>query len=145
MGKYTITNLDEFADGMRKIVFGAFGKSSDIIDETPAMVLAQLSKEEKEELETVLTHDEAIVIIKSLVKTQISKKTNKQRYIIDENIFNDIVEAINSRIVSNILRNLVQKGVVESAFDSDVGDFVFWISENNLDNDNDQTKKPKAS
>lgn len=146
MNYYTITNLDEFTDGVRKIVFGAFGKPADLIDKTSAVLLSQLSEEEEAELETVLSHSEATIIVKSMIKKQIHNKTKKIRYVINDQIFNDIVEALNSRIVSNILSNLVQKGVIESAFDDEIGDFVFWISENtDLDNDNDNDKKTKTS
>lgn len=146
MNHYTITNLDEFTNGVRRIVFGAFGKPADIIDKTSAVLLSQLSEEEEAELETVLTHSEASVIVKSMIKKQIHNKTKRIRYVIDDQIFNDIIEALNSRIVSNILSNLVQKGVIESAFDDELGDFVFWVSENTeLDNNNDNDKKPKTS
>jgi hypothetical protein len=146
MNHYTITNLDEFTNGVRKIVFGAFGKPADIVDKTSAVLLSQLSEEEEAELETVLTHSEASVIVKSMIKKQIHNKTKRIRYVIDDQIFNDIIEALNSRIVSNILSNLVQKGVIESAFDDELGDFVFWASENtDLDNNNDNDKKPKTS
>jgi hypothetical protein len=146
MNQYTITDLNEFTDGVRKIVFGAFGKPADALNKTSAALLSQLSPEEEAELETVLSHNEAISIVKSMIKKQTHNKTRQIRYVVDDKIFNDIVEALNSRIVSNILSNLVQKGVIESAFDDEIGDFVFWASENtDLDNDDDHNQKSKTS
>ena len=33
-------------------------------------------------------------------------------------------------MVSNILNQLVQKGLVESAFDTESNDFIFWVKDN---------------
>jgi hypothetical protein len=43
-------------------------------------------------------------------------------------------------MVSNLLNNLVNKGVIETGFDSDSNDFVFWIK----DNDKNKTEKPET-
>jgi hypothetical protein len=33
-------------------------------------------------------------------------------------------------MVSNIISGLVQKGLVETAFDEEANDFVFWVKKN---------------
>ena len=52
-------------------------------------------------------------------------------------IFSDIVSKLNERMTSNIVNGLVQKGLIETAFDSEANDFIFWIKE-------DENQKPKT-
>jgi len=37
---------------------------------------------------------------------------------------------MNGRLVSNMLTSLVSKGLIESAYDEQINDFVFWIKDN---------------
>jgi hypothetical protein len=82
-----------------------------------------------EELNKVLTQQESMVIVKNLLKKQTNKHTNQIRYVLDEEIFLKIVEALNTRLVSNLLSSLVSKGLIESAYDHEINDFVFWCKE----------------
>ena len=41
-------------------------------------------------------------------------------------------------MISNILSGLVNKGLVDTAYDSQSNDFVFWVKE-------DDTKKPETN
>ena len=43
--------------------------------------------------------------------------------------FDEILIQLNQRMVSNIVRGLVKKGVVDSAFDSERNDFIFWVKD----------------
>ncbi|NBT08684.1 MAG: hypothetical protein EBS98_07780, partial [Chitinophagia bacterium] len=52
-----------------------------------------------------------------------------------------ILEELNSRLVSNILNSLVNKGLIESAYDSDTNDFVFWVKNDSKDK---QQEKPET-
>ena len=54
-------------------------------------------------------------------------------------MFADIVHKLNDRMVSNIISGLVQKGLVETAFDNEVNDFVFWVK-----NDENEKEKPET-
>jgi hypothetical protein len=40
-------------------------------------------------------------------------------------------------MVSNIVRGLVKKGVLDSAFDNDKNDFIFWVKDK-YDDENEQ-------
>jgi hypothetical protein len=44
-------------------------------------------------------------------------------------------------MVSNILNTLVNKGVLDSAFDTDQNDFIFWVKE---DENNKKDQKPET-
>lgn len=130
---FIVTNLDEFVNKARSIVFNNFGKwTENPID----ALLDDVMESEQEELNDILSLQESLVIVKTFLRKQHHKKTGETRYIINEKIFADIVYSLNDRMVSNILTNLVQKGLVESAFDNESNDFVFWIKDDEKDENN---------
>lgn len=128
--EYIITDLNEFVYSLRQIVYAGFGDSlSKVEDDEDIDMLFKLNPEEMQELDSVLSQSECILIIKPNIKKQKNKK-GKTRYIINEEQFNRIVDDFNSRLVSNLLANLVNKGVIETAYDQERDDFIFWIKEN---------------
>lgn len=137
MAKYEIKDLDEFTESARRVVFGGFGKSVEETKDDFTDMLEQLSAEEETEMNEVLSQQESILIVESIVKKQTNKKTKQIRYVINEKIFGDVLEALNARLVSNILSNLTKKGLIESAYDDELNDFVFWCKE---DEDNKKSK-----
>lgn len=128
--KYEINNLEEFVESARKIVFGGFGKSVEETKDEFTQMMESLSDEEQAELDSVLSQKESEIIVQSLVKKEKNKKTKEIRYLINENIFAEILDALNARLVSNILSNLNKRGLIESAYDETLNDFVFWVKEN---------------
>jgi DNA-binding HxlR family transcriptional regulator len=124
---YIISNLKEFTDKARSIVYKNFGQWSD--NTNKPVSIDDVEPDELEEFNRVLSHQESLLIVKQFVKKEKNKKTKKIRYILDDQIFEKIIHDLNNRMVSNILNNLVQKGLVESAFDDKVNDFVFWVKE----------------
>lgn len=128
---YYINDFDDFVENARKLVFKFFGEASATEDEEAALgdSLSNMSKEELEELETTLTYAESALIVKQFAKKQVHKKSKQERYVINDKILNMIIEELNTRMISNILNNLVNKGVLESAYDTDINDFVFWVKE----------------
>ena len=141
MSKYQIKDLEEFTESARRVVFSGFGKSLEETKDDFTDILEKLSMEEETEMNQILSQQESILIVQSLVKTQTNKKTKKTRYVINEKIFGDVLEALNARLVSNILSNLTKKGLIESAYDDKLDDFVFWVKED----ENKNNKKPKAN
>jgi hypothetical protein len=131
---YIIKDIEEFVDKTRTLIFNNFGgdKSTDI-----DTLLDSIKPEDQAEFDSVLSHDESMVIMKSLVKKQINKKTNQTRYIMSDDIFYEIIQRLNDRMVSNLLNSLVNKGIVDTAFDNDSNDFVFWIK-------NEKSEKPET-
>lgn len=127
---YIIDNLDEFTDSARRLVYNGFGKGAVEDPDEFTELVTKISPDEEQELNKILTHDEALIIVKSMAKEQKHKYEDKSRYLVDEKIFSEIIEAMNARLVSNILTNLANKGMIESAYDSDINDFVFWVKDN---------------
>ena len=126
---FIITDLDEFTDKARSIVYNNFGvwNNPDNID----VIIDDVVENEQEEFEKVLSHQESLVIVKEFVKRQKNKKTKQTRYTLNDTIFAEIIHSLNDRMVSNIINGLVQKGLIETAFDDESNDFVFWVKDEN--------------
>lgn len=132
---FIITNLNEFTEKARAIVYNNFGawNNPDSLD----VIIDDVVENEREEFDKVLSPQESLVIVKEFVKKQKNKKTKEIRYTLNDAIFAEIIHSLNDRMVSNIINSLVQKGLVETAFDNESNDFVFWIK------DQDETEKEK--
>ena len=124
---FIIKDLDEFTDKTRAIVYNNFGNWDN--ESNIDSIIDSVKDSELEDFNNILSHQESIIIVKQIAKKQKNKKTNNIRYILNEKLFAKIVEDLNSRMVSNILNTLVKKGLVESAYDSESDDFIFWVKE----------------
>lgn len=134
---YIVDDLSKFIESTRVLVFNNFGKTEDEFDPL-SFLMDELEKTELEELNQTLTQAECEVMAMSFLKKQKHRKTQKIRYLISRNKYMEMIETFNSRLVSNMLNTLVNKGVLESAYDIEENDFVFWVKE-------DETKeKPET-
>jgi hypothetical protein len=127
---YIISDIDEFVLATRKLVFNTFGKTSDL-KESMEEALNSIKPENQEEFDSVLTQEESLVITKNIARKQTNKKNKKQRYLLTDRLMLSVIEALNDRMVSNMLNGLVNRGVIESAYDSEANDFIFWLKEEN--------------
>jgi len=135
---YKIKDLDGFINHARELVFKSFGEVNEIADDDLTHTLTELAPKDKEELNRILTYDECVVIARNHIKIKVSKKTKRESYFVNDMILSKILESFNSRMVSNILAKLVGDGLLDSAFDSERNDFIFWIKED------DQKQKPET-
>lgn len=127
-----ITDIKKLTNFSRKLIFNSFNESPDTIKLENAeffTLIENMSDSELTELESILPYKESEMIIKSFIKTKKHKKTSKIIHLMKESNYGKVLEDLNQRMVSNIIRNLVSKGVVETAFDEEKNDFVFWIKE----------------
>ena len=137
---YVITDLSDFTDKARAIVhnnYGSWDNESEVED-----LIDDVAENEQEDFDKMLSHQESLVIVKEQIKKERNKKNGRIRYILNDVIFVEIVSKLNDRLTSNIMSSLVQKGLVESAFDEEANDFVFWIKDNN--EDKNDTEKPET-
>lgn len=123
---FIIKDFSGFVESARALVFNSFSTKDK--EETDELMLSVDSKD-KEELDTILSYDESVIIIKEFAKKQKNKTSSKIRYLINDETFAKIIYSLNDRMVSNMLNNLVNKGLVETAYDSESDDFVFWIKD----------------
>lgn len=127
---YVISDIDGFVDSTRTIIFGAFGEQFDETNQTDIdSLINSMSDNDKEELDKTLTREECMAMLHDIVKPK-KTKSGKTKYVITENQFNEIIEAFNARLVSNLLTNLVAEGRVESAYSEEDNDFIFWVKDN---------------
>ena len=124
---YQIKDLTGFINHARELVFKSFGQINEEANDNITYTLNELAPKDKEELDKILTYDECLIMIKNHIKTKISKKTKKESYYINDTILGEILESFNSRMVSNILAKLVNDGLLDSAFDTEKNDFIFWV------------------
>lgn len=125
---YVVSDIDKFVDQTRKIVFGCFGEYDEITDENMDDLISQLSETDIEELDRTLSHGECLTILHTHVEPKMTRR-KKVKYIITQEKFNSIIEDFNSRLVSNLLQQLVAKGLIESSYDEEENDFIFWVKE----------------
>ena len=136
---FVIPDLSEFTDKARAIVYNNFGVWEDKSDID--LIIDDVIENEREDFDKVLSHQESLVIVKENIKKERSKITKEIRYVLTDQMFADIVQKLNDRMVSNIINGLVKKGLVESAFDSEANDFVFWVKDND---ENKDEEKPET-
>jgi len=137
---FVIKNLVDFINSSRELVFKNFGS----IDKNPKDILSDLSMTDQEELDKVLSYAESISIAKSFMKRQKNKKTLETRFVINEDSYLSILTALNDRLVSNLLNELVNKGMVETAFDEEANDFIFWIKDDNKQDIKNKLQQPET-
>jgi hypothetical protein len=138
---YVINDMPAFIDHARALVFNSFGSSLGGDKDFPEFDDITLVKpEDQKELDQILSIEESLIIADPMFKKQTNKKTKKIRYMVNDTVFMQILESLNDRMISNMLNNLVNKGVLETGFDNESNDFVFWIK----DNDKNKIEKPET-
>jgi hypothetical protein len=132
---FVIKDIDYFTNYSRRIVFDSYGqKSEENLDTDKTDLMDNLSKKDKEELDKVLSYEEALNIVKSIAKIQTHKITKEKRYVITDDSYMEILQCLGDRMTSNILNGLVNRGIVDTAYDSDIDDFVFWVKDKDNNN-----------
>lgn len=136
MEMYDIIDLEKFIDATRTLVYSCLGKDNDqhSKNNTVDTLLNSLTDDEVCEMNACLSLSEAMVIAKKFIKTQKNKNTKQIRQIISEEAYMQFVEELNSRLVSNLISKLASQGVLETAFDEEANDFVFWVKDPNEKN-----------
>jgi hypothetical protein len=137
-GWFMIKDFDDFVNNARALVFKYFGDTESTPVDPLSISIIKMNPQEKKELDETLTHEECALIIKGYAKIQ-KTKNNKIKYCLNDKILLQILEDMNSRLVSNILNSLVNKGVLDSAFDSEKNDFVFWVKDDQENNQKPET------
>lgn len=126
---FIVKDIDGLINSSRALVFNSFGKNNQ--DEDLDILDFHINQKDQEEFDQVLSFEESKIIVTNLLKKQQNKKTKSIRYMLNDNLFIEIIESLNNRMVSNILNNLVNKGLVETAYDAEANDFIFWVNNEN--------------
>ena len=127
-----------FVQKTRVLVYNCFGTSSKPLDEID-MDFENLNKDQKEEIDNCLSEKEALNIVLEHVLKKKDRDGNIVNVLSEEN-FMAIINDFSLRMTSNILNTLVSKGLVDSAFDEETNDFVFWAKDVDGENENKNNK-----
>jgi len=127
-GWMEIVNIDKLVDFSRRVIFYNFDEANDDLDDEDFMKkIEKIESKDSTEMDKVLPRDEVKAIFSDLVFKKRNKNTKKVALFIKEEDYEQVLAQLNQRMVSNIVKGLVSKGLVESAFDSEKNDFVFWV------------------
>ena len=121
---YEIYDLTAVVDFIRKLVYDSFSDPvdyNDIEQNEMGMLDIKLTTEETQELNKLLSIEECLSVVKPRLKP-----TKDNTYLLNGNIFEQMVYDINGRMISNTMRSLVERDLLEVAFDDNKNDFVFW-------------------
>lgn len=122
---YEIADMEEFVSSLRIIILDSFYENefkNDAISN-----FTNLIKTKKNDIEKNLTIQEAHSIIKPMLKKTAIKGV--EEYSISRKDFKKTLNDLNKRVVSNILVTLTSEGLIESGFDEEKNDFIFWTKE----------------
>lgn len=133
-----IYNVNQFSDYLRKVVYLNFIDSAEENDTDISKCFNKLSSKEKKELNNCLSIKESEIIVKENSRRMRHKKTKEKVYLMNSVVLNKLLEKLNQRLVSNIISSLVSKGMLESAYDEEQNDFVFWISDKHIEDKDDE-------
>jgi len=128
---YQITNLLEFLDASRVWLYTMFGGLNP--SESMDMKYVDLEVDEKQEIDKVLNIKEVINIAQEYIKFN----EHDGIWLITEDRYEELLIELNARMTSNLLASMVSSGILESAYDSEINDFVFWRT-NEKDNNEQQ-------
>ena len=121
-GWLELSNIDKLIDFSRKLIYYNFDEdTADMSDENFLRKIEKMSDRVEPELEQLLPFIE----IKSMFMEQVVERYGVP--CMSEDSYDQLLVDINQRMISNIVLGLVKKGVLDTAFDSDKNDFVFWV------------------
>lgn len=128
---FEIDDLEELVDFSRRIIYFNFDSDNAALDEDEFFDrMDELTEEEEEELNHVLSFQESKMIIKQYIKKKKNKRTKQVVTLMKESDYDDYLNELNHRLVSNMVMEMVKKGILDTAFDDERNDFVFWVKEN---------------
>ena len=141
-GWMEIVNIDKLVDFSRRVIFYNFDEDNDDLDDEDFMKkIEKIESKDSTEMNKVLPRDEVKAIFLDLIVKRRNKNTKQVAMFIKEEDYEEVLAQLNQRMVSNIVKGLVSRGLVESAFDSEKNDFVFWVR---TDYDDRKSENPET-
>lgn len=117
-----IVSVKKIINFSRKLVYYNFDEeTSDMDDVTFLEKIDKIGSDIEPDMDLLLPYDECKNIFKPMLITE------KNRMYIKDEEYDDFLVQLNQRMVSNIVHGLVKKGVLNTAFDDEKNDFIFWV------------------
>ena len=120
-----IANVKKLIDFSRRIVYHNFDDENEHLTDKDFLKKVDSIKVDDAEMDSLLPYNECKNIMKPFLVRVVTK--NEIYFKIEEDDYDLFLNQLSRRMISNIVKDLVSKGMVESAFDNEKNDFVFWI------------------
>ena len=128
-----IANVKKLIDFSRRIVYHNFDDENEHLTDKDFLEKVDSIKVDDAEMDSLLPYNECKNIIKPFLVRVVTK--NEIYFKIEEDHYDVFLNQLSRRMISNIVKDLVSKGMVESAFDNEKNDFVFWIKKHDEDSE----------
>jgi hypothetical protein len=122
-----VINVKKLIDFSRRMIYHNFDEENNTLSDKDFLEKIDNIKIDDKEMDSLLPFTECKAILKPYLVKVLSKKNDRTYFKIKEDDYDVFLVQLNKRMVSNIVKDLVSRGLVESAFDSDKNDFVFWV------------------
>lgn len=127
-----ISDQNKLIEWSRRFVYATFGCNDDEKFDIEEIMkeMDALNDEHIQEMDRIIPLIDTKNIMAQFVKKRRNKTTGRIGLFIKENDYQIFLTELNHRMVSNTVSGLVAKGLLESAFDNDKNEFVFWVKGN---------------
>lgn len=124
-----VVNVTKLLNFSRKLVFYNFDSTySSLDDEEFILKVQEIKLSEEPEVDKLLPYKESLLMFNEHLRREKRKNSAKGYTIyIKDKDYDLFLEQLCERMVSNIIQSLVKKGLVETAFDNEKNDFIFWV------------------
>ena len=124
-----VLNVTKLLNFSRKLVFYNFDSTySSLDDEEFILKVGEIKLSEEPEVDKLLPYKECLLMFNEHLHRR-KRKNDSKRYTtyIKDADYDLFLEQLCERMVSNTIQSLVNKGLVETAYDSEKNDFIFWV------------------
>jgi hypothetical protein len=127
-----ISDQNKVIEWSRRFVYTTFGCNDDEKFDIEEIMkeMDALDDEHIQEMDRIIPLVDTKNIMSQFLKKRRNKTTGRIGLFIKENDYQIFLTELNHRMVSNTVSGLVAKGLLESAFDNDKNEFVFWVKGN---------------
>jgi len=129
-GYLEVVNVKKLIDFSRRIVYHNFDEENNDLTDKEFLEKVDSLEFDNKEMNHLLPYNECKAIIKPYLVS-----IDFEYFKIKEDDYDEFLVELNRRMVSNIVKDLVSKGLVDSAFDSEKNDFVFWVKTEDEDSE----------
>ena len=133
-----VIDVDKLINFSRKIVYYNFDETTEHLNDKDffdAIEKIDIKSKTSQKMNRLLPLKECRNMFLPLCVKKNNKGQKSSFFVIKENDYDDFLIQLNHRMISNMIKDLVKRGALESAFDAEIDDFVFWVKKNDGEQD----------
>lgn len=134
-GYLEVLNVRKLINFSRRIVYHNFDEDNNNLTDKEFLEKVDQVEVDDKEMNHLLPYSECKAIIKPYLIDVDTDTADLKYFKIKEEDYDEFLVELNKRMVSNIVKDLVSKGLVDSAFDNEKNDFVFWVKTDDEDSE----------